>query len=383
MSMMYDVIIVGAGSMGAAAGYYLAAQGRKTLLLDSFRPPHDRGSHHGDTRIIRHAYGEDRRYVPFALRAQRLWGELEDRSGVKLFYNTGHLNAGAEQSKFLREVAESVREFSLPVETLSPEEINSRWPGMKVPESFIGLFETSSGALKSELCIDAFLRLAVETGAELMTDSRVEDVSVQKDGVTVRTGSATYHGQAAILCAGAWAGRMLSSVGIELPLHPIRKTIAWFDADESLYGSDVFPTFLYDLPDTSMYYGFPSIGGAGLKVGRHDGGQNVSPDETNPAFGTYPEDAEDLTSFLSQYMPGSERKLKHGAACMYTMTPDENFIIDVHPEHSHIAFAAGFSGHGFKFSSAVGEALTQLVTAGRAEQDLSLFSALRFQGARK
>jgi N-methyl-L-tryptophan oxidase len=176
---------------------------------------------------------------------------------------------------------------------------------------------------------------------------------------------------------------MLSSVGIKLPLNPIRKTIAWYDADESLYGSDVFPTFLYDLPDSSMYYGFPSIGGAGLKVGRHDGGQSVSPDETNPVFGTYPEDAGDLASFLSQYMPGSERKLKHGAACMYTMTPDENFIIDVHPEHSHVAFAAGFSGHGFKFSSAVGEALGQLVTTGRAEQDLSLFSALRFQGTRK
>lgn len=373
---MYDVVIVGAGSMGAAAGYFLAAKGLKTLMLDSFQPPHDRGSHHGDTRIIRHAYGEDRRYVPFALRAQKLWEELQETTGQTLFYRTGHLNAGPSNSKFLQELASSSIEFSLPLEKLTSSEVEKRWPGITLPDNYAGFFEPTSGALKSELCVEAYLKLAVSEGATLRTDSRVRDVRVLPDGVSVHTDSDVFHANACVICAGAWAGKLLSSVGVNVPLTPTRKTIAWFDVDEKQFGSDVFPTFLVEQPD-SMFYGFPSIGGAGLKVGRHDGGQPVRPDGPIPGFGSYPEDAGDLTSFLARYMPGTEQNLKHGKVCMYTMTPDENFIIDLHPEYSHVAFAAGFSGHGFKFSSAVGQSLSQLIVSGRSELDLSLFSCRR------
>ncbi|WP_274362791.1 N-methyl-L-tryptophan oxidase [Paenibacillus thermotolerans] len=374
---MNDVIVVGAGSMGAAAGYFLASNGLNTLMLDSFRPPHSRGSHHGDTRIIRHAYGDNRNYVPFALRAQSLWENLQEQTGQTLFYRTGHLNAGSPDSAFLQEVAVSSSEFSLPIERLASTEVMKRWPGIKLPEHYVGYFETASGALKSELCVEAYLSLAISRGAKLQTDTRVHDIDIHPDGVTVRTDNGTFHAGSVVISAGAWAGRLLSSVGVNLPLTPTRKTIAWFDADERHFGSDCFPTFIFDLDD-SIFYGFPSIGGAGLKVGRHDGGRPVLPDGPIRKFGSDPDDLGDLTSFLERHMPGAEKKFKHGKVCMYTMTPDQNFIIDVHPEHSHVAFAAGFSGHGFKFSSAVGEILSQLIVSGRSGMDLSIFSSLRF-----
>ncbi|MDT3416439.1 MULTISPECIES: N-methyl-L-tryptophan oxidase [Bacillales] len=373
----YDAIVIGAGSMGMAAGYYLARQGVKTLLLDSGDPPHQWGSHHGDTRIIRYAYGEGRQYVPLALRAKELWAELAEETGKRLFVQTGVLSAGPADAPFLREVQESAAQYSLPLEVLDAGNVGQRWPGIRLPAEFLGCFEPTAGVLYSEECIRAYRNRALAAGAELRTGERVTGIQAKSDSVSVQTQTDTYSGSALLISAGAWSAGLLVSLGLSLPLTPTRKTVSWFAADEQLYSSDRFPAFLFTLAD-SMFYGFPSLDGAGVKIGRHDGGQPADPDQLDRTFGLYPSDEADTRSFLERYMPQAAGPLRQGKVCLYTYTPDEHFIIDRHPEYPHIVIAAGFSGHGFKFASAVGEAASQLITRGTSEIDLSLFRVTRF-----
>lgn len=372
----FDVIVVGAGSVGMAAGYELAKKGVRTLLIDAFDPPHTMGSHHGDTRIIRHAYGEGVQYVPLALRAQELWEELSGLSGKTLFARTGVLGAGPLGSPFLAEMQVSAKQFSLPLEVMSAEEINRRWDGMNLPDNFYGCYETNAGVLYSERCITAYRELATSLGAVLLTHTRVTDVQVETDHVTVTTDQGSYRGEKLLLSAGAWNPALLKSLGLQLPLVPTRKTVAWFAADEQLYSSEKFPAFVFELED-SIYYGFPSIDQTGVKIGRHDGGHPIDPDQLDRTFGTYPSDEGDVRSFLETYMPQAAGPLQQGRVCIYTLTPDEHFVIDHHPEHEHVIITAGFSGHGFKFASAIGEAASQLLTDGKSTHDLSLFALNR------
>jgi len=373
----YDVIIVGAGSMGMAAGYYLAKQGVRTLMIDAFDPPHTMGSHHGDTRIIRHAYGEGKQYVPLALRAQQLWSELEQASGMPIFAKTGVLNAGPLHCPFLNEIRESAEQYSLPLEVLRADEVMQRWPGINLPADYYGCLEPASGVLYSENGIRAYRELALARGATLLTNTPVTQLEPAGNGFIVHTESASYHGDKVLLSAGAWNGSLLDSLGLSIPLTPTRKTVAWFGADESQYSADGFPAFIFRLHD-SMFYGFPSLDGSGVKIGRHDGGQVIDPDKLERTFGTYLSDEGDVRSFLEAYMPGAAGPLRQGKVCIYTMTPDEHFVIDRHPEHPQLVFAAGFSGHGFKFASAIGEATSQLLVEGASSLDLSMFSWKRF-----
>ncbi|QRG68376.1 N-methyl-L-tryptophan oxidase [Brevibacillus choshinensis] len=373
----YEVIIVGAGSMGMAAGYYLAKQGVRTLLLDAYDPPHTMGSHHGDTRIIRHAYGEGKEYVPFALRAQQLWLALEEASGKKLFEQTGVLSAGREDCRFLKELRESAETYSLPLTVMKAEEVHTRWPGILLPNDYYACLEPTSGVLYAEECIRAYRELAIAAGATLLTHTPVTGLLPDGDGVIVHTGAQAYRADKVLLSAGAWNPSLITSLGLNLPLVPTRKTVAWFGADEKLYGAEHFPAFIFNLED-SMYYGFPSIGQAGVKIGRHDGGLAIDPDRLERTFGAFLSDEGDVRCFLETYMPQAAGPLRQGRVCIYTMTPDEHFVIDRHPEHAQIVIAAGFSGHGFKFSSAVGEAASELLTTGTSTHDLSVFSLGRF-----
>ncbi|MBS4213822.1 N-methyl-L-tryptophan oxidase [Neobacillus rhizophilus] len=373
---IYDVIVIGAGSMGMAAGYFLAKSGKSTLLLDSFNPPHNKGSHHEDTRIIRYAYGEGAEYVPFALKAQELWNDLEKATGKQLFLQTGVLNVGPEQSDFIQNIISSSETYSLPLDVLYSREVNSRWPGISLSNEYIGCFEPTSGVLKCEECIEAYRVLAIKHGAEILTNSRVKEINIHDNRVTIKTDDQTFQSESLIVSAGAWSKELLSQLDLNLPLEPVRKTFAWFDAAEKLYNHKDFPAFAFETIQ-GLYYGFPSIDGSGLKVGRHDGGEKINPDNQIPGFGELPEDEADLIQFLNAFMPHSQQ-LKYGKTCIYTLTPDENFIIDLHPKYSNIAIASGFSGHGFKFSSAVGKNLAELIILGKTEQDISLFSINRF-----
>jgi monomeric sarcosine oxidase len=258
---------------------------------------------------------------------------------------------------------------------LTTEEINRRWAGMNVPDGMIGCYETSSGVLFSEDCIRAYRKLATAKGAAFLTNTVVEELELLGEGVTVSTKAGKYSADSVIVSAGAWAGKLLAEYN--LPLQPTRKVVGWFEAPEQLYGSHQFPAYVFQLGDEA-FYGFPSFDGSGVKVGRHDGGQQVDPDLVNREFGIYPEDEGDVRRFLQSFMPQAAGNLKQGRVCLYTLTPDEDFIIQRHPEHPQLIIAAGFSGHGFKFSSVVGEILSQLATTGKTQFDISKFSLHRF-----
>jgi monomeric sarcosine oxidase len=376
MKTHYEVIIIGAGSMGMAAGYYLAKQGTDVLLIDAFDPPHSNGSHGGETRLIRHAYGEGREYVPLAIRSQELWDELQQETTETIFKQTGVLGFGLTGSTFIKEAIVSAEQYHLPLDLLTSEDIHNRWPGIILPDGYSGCYEPASGVLFSENAIKTYRRLALEQGAQLLINTPVISLEISETHHKVQAKDRMYTADKLIVSAGAWNGKLLSQLGIDLPLQPKRQVVGWFEAPPSLYDEHVFPGFFVDMP-TGTYYGFPSFDGCGLKLGRHDVGQEVDPDAINREFGIYSEDKSHIRQFLAMYMPQAAGKLMKGKVCMYTKTPDEHFIIDLHPHYKNIAVAAGFSGHGFKFSSGVGEVLCQLITNGQTEHNISLFSITR------
>ncbi|MFA1820847.1 N-methyl-L-tryptophan oxidase [Virgibacillus oceani] len=374
--MDYDVIIIGAGTAGMSAGYYLSERGQKVALIDAYDPPHSEGAHHGDTRIIRHAYGEGANYVSMALRASELWADLEEKANRKIFYNTGVLNIGTRDSDFLNNVIHTAEEFSLPVKIFSASEVNAKWRGFQLDDHLLGCFESGSGVLLSEEAIRAYRELALHHGATLYWNTMAEKIEVTEANVKVSFNGEHITGKNLLITTGKGTNKVLSLLDVELPLTPTRKTFSWFDSSEDLYHPGVFPAWSYDDGKQTLY-GFPSIEQAGLKIGRHDGGIPVNPENELEGFGTHPEDKNDVMNFVNKHFsePGNH---KSGKVCTYTNSPDGDFIIDRLPRYSNIVVASGFSGHGFKFGSVFGEILSQMIVDGSPELDISSFSLARF-----
>jgi len=377
-SRVFDVIVVGAGSMGMSAGYHLAARGLKTLLIDAFDPPHTGGSHHGEPRLIRHVYHGGPHYVRLALRADALWRELEAQTGERLLERSGVLNlsdpaAYSYENRFADADKEGVR-----YELLDAAEIMHRWPGFSVSERYRGLYEPDAGYLFSEQCVAAYRRQALAAGAELLTNTTVTGLGQKAGVVSVRTNRGDYEAGSVIVSAGAWFRSLEPSV--VLPVAAVRKVVGWFEADEELFGAGRLPGFTFG-GASGGYYGFPSIGGAGVKIGRHDGGRRWQPGERLEPFGAYPEDETDLRKALGEFLPGAEGRLLQGTACKYELSPDEHFIVDKHPELPNVLLAGGFSGHGFKFASAIGEALADWTVKGKPALELLPFGLSRFPSA--
>ncbi|GGH84296.1 monomeric sarcosine oxidase [Pullulanibacillus pueri] len=375
-STLYDVIVVGAGTMGMATGAFLAQAKVKTLLLDAFNPPHNYGSHHGETRMIRHAYGEGHQYVSLLQHAQALWEELERESSYKIFEKTGVLGIGQEHSPFIKETLASADRYNLPLQIMSSRDIMKKWPGIMVPRHFIGCFEADSGFLYSENCIEAYKALALKNKAELMTHTPVLDIETTPHKIKVRTPNNTYLADKVIVTVGASSPKLLRT--LKLPIQPLRKVFAWFAPKEKVFESSRFPCFYLD-EGSHLYYGFPSVKGSGLKLGHTNGGLPIAPDQHKQNFGAYDEDEDELRDFLKKYMPKANGELVRGRTCLLSRSIDNHFIIDHYPENKNILFASGFSGHGFKFASIIGKALSQLATQGITDYDLSPFSLARFK----
>ncbi|WP_139331934.1 MULTISPECIES: N-methyl-L-tryptophan oxidase [Paenibacillus] len=377
MTQSYDVIIVGAGSMGMSAGYYLSRSGCKTLLIDAFDPPHTEGSHHGDTRLIRHVYSGGPDYIAMALLAQKLWHELEETTGDQLFVPSGVINVVDPEIHSFHNRLSHADDAGIRYETLHAAEVMKRWPGITVPEHYEGMYEPDAGYLYSERCIRAYRKAAEAHGATLLTHTRVEHIEYGPHSVAVQTsGGETYHANQIILSAGAWFQTLKPFV--DLPIQAVRKTVGWFDVPEALYGEEHFPGFTLAGKE-GIYYGFPSIGGSGLKMGRHDTGQVWTPGNTMDPFGAEETDEGDLRRLLELHMPQAAGELRRGSVCKYEFTSDEDFIIDRHPAHERVWLAGGFSGHGFKFASAIGQILADLVQTGHTDQDIRKFALSRFR----
>ncbi|MDY1038412.1 N-methyl-L-tryptophan oxidase [Lelliottia sp. CFBP8978] len=372
--MKYDLIILGSGSVGSAAGYYATQAGLKVLMIDAHHPPHAEGSHHGDTRLIRHAYGEGERYVPLVLRAQELWDELAALSEERIFERTGVVNLGPADSEFLANVEHSAQQFALNVERLDASAVMQRWPEIVVPDNYIGLFEANSGVLHCETAIKTWISLAEHAGCAQLFNCPVTAIHHEEDGVTVDTAEGQFTASRLLVSAGTWVTKLMP----DLPVQPVRKVFSWFQADGRFSTQNKFPAFTGELPNGDQFYSFPSEKDA-LKIGKHNGGQIISsPDDRKP-FGANPGDGAEAFHFLRQILPGIGGLL-HGAACTYDNTPDEDFIIDTLPGHANTLLITGLSGHGFKFASVLGEIAAQFAQGKTPPFDLTPFSLSRFNG---
>jgi sarcosine oxidase len=370
----YDAIVLGLGGMGSATVYHLARRGRRVLGLEQFTPAHDRGSSHGESRIIRQAYFESPVYVPLLLRAYELWRELERETGRELLRITGGLMIGPPESTIVRGSLESARRYGLAHRLLDATEIRREFPVFHVTTE-AGLYEEAAGALFPEECVLAHLDRAAALGAELRFETPVESWRPVDGGVAVVAGGRTVHADRLIVTAGSWAGRMLADLA--LPLEVERNVVYWFvpGATPVAFAPGRFPIFIWDHPSFPLY-GLPDLRGEGVKVGLHHSDQIVDPDRLPRDVGD--DEVATVRVRLREQIPALDGRLNRTAVCMYTNTPDEHFVVGLHPRLPRVAIAAGFSGHGFKFSCAIGEVLAELAIDGVTRHPIAPFSPNRF-----
>jgi sarcosine oxidase len=371
----YDVIVVGLGGMGSAAARHLAARGQRVLGLERFTPAHDRGSSHGGTRIVRQAYIEDPAYVPLLLRAYELWDQAGKEADADLLTLTGGLYLGSPESAAVAGSLASARQWGLAHEVLDAAGIRERFPTLTPASGDVGVFEERAGYVRPEAAVAVHLELAARDGAELRFDENVEFWSTTSDGVLVSTGSRTYTAGALVIAPGAWAPKLLAD--LELPLLVDRQVQYWFDPPGGTGPYERHPVFLWE-HDDDLVYGIPAVDGpgGGVKVAFHRRRHPTDPDALDRVV-TAAEVAEIRTQ-AARIAPGVPGTLNRTAVCMYTLTPDEHFVIGHHPAHERVVVACGFSGHGFKFVPVVGEILADLVIDGATTHPTSLFDPRRF-----
>jgi sarcosine oxidase len=372
--MSVDVIVVGLGGMGSATACELARRGARVLGLEQFTPAHDKGSSHGQTRIIRTAYYEHPDYVPMCRAAFAGWYRLEQEVGRHLLTECKCLSLGTPDSEVVAGVQAAAREHKLSIETLTGSELARAFGMFAVPPGEMAVLEHQAGFLYVEKCVEAHLERALALGAVLHFHESVRYWEARPEGVTVQTTGATYHARHLVITAGPWAGQLLGSLAS--PLRVMRQVALWFQPGHpEEFRRDHFPIFIAGTP-LGHFYGLPMIDEAGVKIARHYGAPELlSPDEID---GTpHPADEETVRAFVRQYLPGVDGPVSRASVCRYTLSPDRHFVIDRHPEHDNVVLAAGFSGHGFKFAPVVGTILADLALTGRTDWPLGLFRVAR------
>ena len=371
-----DCIVIGTGGIGSAALFHAAQRGARVVGIDRFPPGHDRGSSHGETRLIRLAYMEHPDYVPLLRRAYSLWAELSERCNEQLYTETGLLEVGPADGDMVPGVRASAQEHGLEVEELSPAEVERRFPGYRVPETMTAIFEKCAGFLQVEACVVAAITEAQKLGAELRSGEAVQSWQPNGSGVVVTTDKEQYAAERLIITPGAWASSLLDS--LRIPFSLLRKSLFWYQTNDPVYTvENGCPCFFYETPHGN-FYGFPAKDASGLKVAEHSGGQPLSdPFALNQDVD--PDDQRQVEQFLQTYLPGVSLQRQKHVACMYTMSPDEHFVVDQHPDYPQVSFVAGLSGHGFKFASVLGEVLSQLALDGRTPLPIEFLSSKRFQ----
>ncbi len=371
----YDVIVVGLGAMGSATAYHLARRGFKVLGLDANARRHKNGSSHGTSRIIREAYLEGSDYVPIVQRAYELWRDLEAETGQELLKITGCLTIGEPESAFVSGALASCQRFNLPHEYLEAAEVNRNFPGYTLPENLQAVFEPNGGILFPEQCVMAHLDLAAKYSAEIHHEEQVLRWDAPNHNeVVVETARGSYTAGRLVITTGPWAGEMLAGLGI--PLKVWRIVNCHFEpAEPARFLPENFPVYLLEGPE-GEYYGFPLLPGEGIKLGRHDKEDLCTPRTINRTVD--PAEVQKLKEMVDKYMRGGAASFKWSLTCMYTITPDRNFVLDRHPGAPNVVYGCGFSGHGFKFAAAIGEILAQMSVDGQTTQSIEFLSASRF-----
>ncbi|WP_435152591.1 N-methyl-L-tryptophan oxidase [Haladaptatus sp. DFWS20] len=371
----YDTIVVGVGGMGSATASHLAERGQDVLGLERYDVPHAQGSSHGVTRIIRKAYYEHPDYVPLLERTYDLWHELDEVHPTQLLHTTGCVVTGPEGSEKVAGARESCEQHGIDYELLSAAEINDRYPGYELPDDFVAVVEPEGGFLHVEQCVVAHVQSALRNGATIRAREAVLDWEPTSDGgVRVETDKASYTADTMVVTAGAWAANLLPM--LDTQAVPERQVLGWFQPKlPERYQPDKFPVFMVECEE-GYFYGFPEYGVPGYKVGKY----NHFHEQVNPDEMAEPNRADErvLRDFTERYFPDAAGPTMRLETCLFTNSPDEHFIVDTLSDHPQVVVGAGFSGHGFKLSSVIGEILAELAIDGESRHDIDLFSVNRF-----
>lgn len=383
----YDAIVLGLGAAGSATLYQLARRGARVLGLDRHAPPHAYGSTHGDTRITRLAIGEGAHYTPLALRSHEIWRMLERETGETLLTTNGGLIISSPNKRgfthvdeFFANTVAAAEQFKIPHERLDATQIRARYPEFAVGDDEYGYLERDAGYLRPEACVRAQLGLARERGADIRVDERALSFEPCARGVSVATDKGRYEAEWLIVAAGPWLPALLGKDLARL-FKVYRQVLYWFEIDGPVepFLAERFPVFIWELRKTRQgVYGFPAIDGprGGLKIATEQYRATTAPDGVSREVGA--EEIADMhAQYVAPYFPRLSSRCVKAVTCLYTVTQDFAFVVDRHPESERVIVASPCSGHGFKHSAALGEALAGLALDGKSVFDLAPFAFSR------
>lgn len=372
----FDVIVVGVGSMGASACYQLARRGVRVLGLERYNLPHGMGSAAGHSRMIRLAYFEHPDYVPLLRRSYALWEELQAELGREVIKITGGVYLGPPGAEVLEGSLRSVRQYDIPHELLDAAEAAKRFPQFRVPEDYHCLHDHRAGLVLPERAVAGYAELAMRKGAELHGQEPVLSWEPDGNDVIVRTGKAEYSAAKVLFCGGAWTDKLVRDLGV--PLTVTRQPLVWvWPTEPALFELGRMPVWILEHRDGSNHYGFPMLpDNPGFKLASHRRTAPTDPDSVDR--GVHNGDEQAVRHVLRDHIPAADGPLLSVSICMYTNSPDHQFIVDRHPRHRHVTIACGFSGHGFKCASGLGEVLAELTLDGRSSLPVEFLGLRRF-----
>ena len=373
---MLDAIVLGLGVMGGAALHRLALAGQRVRGIERFDVPNAMGSSHGGTRVTRKAYFEDARYVPLLERSWTLFREMESERRETLLVKTGGLYFGHAESASVRASYDAARAHDLHHEWLDASAIRARFPMFAPSDDDAGVFETDAGVLLAEKVVTAQIELAIAAGADVRARERAIRVELGSEGVRVTTDRGVHEADRLVVALGPWMAEGIEGLpAIAIPLRVERQVQLWLaPRDPALFALDRMPVFLR-FGETNAFYGLPIAVHPGVKVCRHHGGEPALPDALDRTLRE--SDEVSVRAFVKQYLPLADGAVLGARVCMYTNTPDEHFVVGVHPAHERVVVMAGFSGHGFKLAPAMGELVAGAIVRGGATLDASLFDPRR------
>ncbi|KAI8507460.1 hypothetical protein Bbelb_148400 [Branchiostoma belcheri] len=378
MAEVWDAVVVGAGIEGSATAFHLAKNGCRTLLIEQFPLPHSRGSSHGASRIIRKAYVQQH-YARMMNEAYPIWEQVERETGTQLYMKTGGLMVGPRSSKQLTETERSLSGAGSEFERLSSDDLKLRFPNLSFPADYRAVLDPEAGVLKADKALRCFQDLFVKYGGRIHDEEKVVRID-PGDVVTVHTSKSTYKTRKLLLLPGPWAGKLLGPLGLHPPLKPVRISVLyWREKQPGTYAlKKGFPVFV---DHTTLHkYGLPCLEYPGIFKLCYHSGPVIDPDDRDGVAGSRgnQEIVRMMCDYVRKHFPGLESVPAIQESCIYTNTPDEDFILDRHPQYRNIIIGAGFSGHGFKLAPVVGKLLCELAMDKQPSYDMTPFSLDRF-----
>jgi sarcosine oxidase len=388
MPTVFDVAVVGLGAMGSASVYQLARKGKRVLGIDQFDPPHTFGSSHGATRVTRQAIGEGEQFVPLVLRSYEIWPQIEAAAGKQLLSITGGLIMASERSekspgtsKFLDQTIKSAVRFGIAHSVLDTDQIRARFPQFNLVGDERGYYEPTMGYLRPELCIESQLALSKTLGAEIHTHEQLLEFATTANGIRLRTSAGQYNVDHLVLSVGPWIASVIPEFASLFKVY--RQVLFWFDLDAPIenYLPGKFPVFIWAFSrhHDNFVYGFPAIDGlgGGIKVASEQ--RSIESEISNIDREVKQEEVDEIyRKYIQMRLPGVSNRCLNAVTCLYTCLPDSGFVVDFHPKHSNVVIVSPCSGHGFKHSAAIGEAVAELVVDGKSSIELSAFRLTRF-----